>query len=81
MDKVNEVVGKIIKQVRLLTPEEVEEEGWDDYAFRKVTCLELDDGTLLFASRDDEGNGPGTMFGRRGEDTFYVFAQTEEVPK
>lgn len=30
-------------------------------------CLVLDDGTQIVASRDDEGNGPGSLFGKDGQ--------------
>lgn len=66
------LIGKMIKRVRPLTEEELEREGWD----RPTLALELSGGDVIYASRDDEGNGPGTLFGctKKGE-TFYV---TEE---
>jgi hypothetical protein len=54
------LVGKKIIEVRQMTEEEVEYEGWpgagDD------TVLVLDDGTRVFASSDEEGNNPGALF-------------------
>jgi hypothetical protein len=32
------------------------------YWFERGIVLELDDGTSIFPSRDDEGNGPGALF-------------------
>lgn len=40
--------------------------------------IELDDGTLLFPSQDEEGNGPGAIFGNTKGEGFYVFAQEEK---
>jgi hypothetical protein len=34
--------------------------GWA----RRPLVIELDDGTLMFASRDDEGNDGGALFGQ-----------------
>lgn len=61
---------KIVK-VRYMTDAEVKGFGWT----RKPIVLELDNGTVLYPSSDDEGNEAGTLFGtrRRTEDlTFPV---------
>lgn len=58
------IQGLTIKSVRHLTPEEMEEEGWEHYTHKQVICIELSDGTLLYPSRDAEGNGPGEIFGQ-----------------
>lgn len=52
-------IGKTIKAVRPMTAYEISEEGWDSGGMAIV----LSDGTRLFASCDEEGNGPGAMFG------------------
>jgi hypothetical protein len=67
------LVGRTIKAVRWMTDAEVASEAWDDHPGHH-TAIELDDGTVLYASRDDEGNGPGTMFGKLATgETIYVF--------
>lgn len=53
-----ELVGKAITAVRYLTEEEREELGWHD----RSVVIQLSDGTLLWPSRDDEGNGAGALF-------------------
>jgi hypothetical protein len=53
-------VGRRIVLERAMTPEELEGEGWDD---RHGWALVLDNGNVLYASKDDEGNGPGAIFG------------------
>lgn len=52
------LVGKKIAAVSYLTEEELTELGWDS----SCIAIELDDGTVIFASQDDEGNGPGALF-------------------
>jgi len=65
------LVGRTIKKVRYLTEAEVKGLGW----YESSLVMELDDGTLVFPSRDDEGNGGGALFGQnsKGEElTFPV---------
>lgn len=64
------LIGLKIVDVRALTPEELETEGWgrDQYC----TAIVLSDGSILFSSRDDEGNGPGRIFGMSGDMHFAV---------
>ena len=52
------LVGKTIKEVRYLTEEEADGLGWD----RCSLVISLDDGTFMYPSQDDEGNGPGALF-------------------
>ena len=56
------LVGRLIVEVRPMSREEVEAEGWDDHSTAAMVLL-LDDGTILYPSRDEEGNGPGALFG------------------
>lgn len=58
-DKVAEfLVGKTITAVRYLTEQERDDLGW----YERSVVLVLDDGSMLFPSRDDEGNGAGALF-------------------
>ncbi len=54
----NLLVGKSIIDVRYLEDNEKEDMGWDE----RGLCFFLSDGTQLIISRDDEGNGPGSVF-------------------
>lgn len=67
----DEMVGKRIKVIRPLTRAELGFNGWHE----NTTAIELDDGTLIFASRDSEGNGPGALFGQKGKDGFELLAE------
>ena len=55
------LVGRKIVGVRTLTAQEMAEEGWGDDD--PALALVLDDGELIYPSRDPEGNGPGVLFG------------------
>lgn len=55
-----EFIGRTIKEIRFLTKQELESEGW--YPDEIVSCLVLDNGAVIYPSRDYEGNGPGALF-------------------
>ena len=57
--------GETIKAVRTMTDTEMLEEGWERAHYSNVnpTCFELSDGSIIYPSRDEEGNGPGIFFG------------------
>ena len=72
-----ELIGRKIVCVRPITEQEREDEGWDnDHSATSV--IELDNGTLIYPSQDDEGNGAGTLFGKSKDgETFYVYTKDE----
>lgn len=51
--------GRTIKNVRYMEPNESDGLMWHS----RSIVLELDNGTLLYPSSDDEGNNAGTLFG------------------
>ena len=55
------LVGRKIFMVKPMSRYELESEGWEG---ESAVVILLDDGTTLYASRDDEGNGPGALFGK-----------------
>jgi hypothetical protein len=59
-------VGRKIVNARYMTPEEVEAMGWT----QSVVVLQLNDGSVIYPSMDDEGNNGGALFGntRDGHD-------------
>lgn len=63
---VKHLEGRTIKSVRYLSTAEMSCLGWT----RRTLVLELDDGTLLFPSMDDEGNEAGVLFGQRGNESL-----------
>ena len=52
------LVGRTIVAARYLYSREAKRLGWNT----RSVIFELDDGTLLWPSMDDEGNGAGAMF-------------------
>lgn len=56
------LIGQKITEIRPMTEEEETNEGWDRNSGIPMVVV-FEDGTLLYASQDPEGNGPGTLFG------------------
>jgi hypothetical protein len=57
-------IGLTIKVVRRMTDGEREAEGWEGTWHSVPMVIELSDGSLLYASSDEEGNAAGSIFGR-----------------
>jgi hypothetical protein len=73
------IVGRRIVEVRPMTRPEARREGWEPDQARspgEATVLVLDDGTILYPSRDDEGNGPGALFGADREGGLFTVSPT-----
>ena len=56
-------IGKVVKEVRHMTDQEMNTEGWEPRHGTPPIVIVFDCGTKLYPSCDDEGNGPGTLFG------------------
>ena len=69
--------GHTITNIRRISDDELEHEGWEDN-HKTAFVLELDNGVRIYASSDDDGNSPGTLFYRKGEETFYVGVELKE---
>jgi hypothetical protein len=52
------LVGRTITAVSYLDAQDAGELDW----YGRSLCIEFDNGLVLFASSDDEGNGPGALF-------------------
>jgi hypothetical protein len=57
--KAEALKGKKIAVARYMTKEEADHFGWNQVPL----VIQFTDGSTLFASRDDEGNGAGALFG------------------
>jgi len=55
-----DVIGKKIVGVRMLTEDELELYGWDA-DFRRPYAVDVEGGFSLVVSQDEEGNGPGEL--------------------
>jgi hypothetical protein len=64
----DEIIGQTIKEIRPMTQREQDKEGWS----RGTTVIVLGNGVLLYASRDEEGNDAGAMFGANNGVTFSL---------
>jgi len=64
------IEGNTVASIRLQTKKEMEAEGWDQPA----TVLIFDNGMKLYASRDEEGNGAGALFGVTPSGEFFALA-------
>lgn len=63
------LVGKKVTAVRYMTDEEVEDMGWNS----KALVIQLDDSSIIFPSRDDEGNDAGALFGQTKDGEELTF--------
>jgi len=63
------LLGLRIAEVRYLTEEEMRGLGWS----QQVLVIQLENGTILFPSMDDEGNDGGSMFGQKKDGTDLTF--------
>jgi len=63
------LVGKKIKRVRYLSHEEAEHMDW----YSRPIVIELNDGSLILPSCDDEGNNGGAMFGQSNQGDDWTF--------
>lgn len=52
------LVGKTIKSVRYMTPEETEDAGWNS----RPLIIQFEDGSYIYPMKDDEGNDAGSYF-------------------
>jgi hypothetical protein len=63
LTELKKLIGKTVVGVRQMDEGDLETLGWDGEA---GYILELSDGSLLFASQDPEGNGPGSLWNESG---------------
>jgi len=74
--------GTKITKIRNMTKQELSNEGWNDYDLTddNIVALELDNGTVIYPSRDYEGNGAGVFFGydKKTKKAFAITPVEEE---
>lgn len=77
----DEVVGQTIVDMRPMTDEEREVHGWGDgYGSCEAdVVLVLSNGVVLYPSRDEEGNGGGSLFAAGALGDFYVYSADVRV--
>ena len=62
-----------IENVRRMTEDELEKNGWASGRHAAPVVLELANGDKLFPSCDPEGNAPGALFGENADGEPFVF--------
>ena len=63
------IIGQKIVSVRQATDSEKRANHWDE----DFTVIELENGIKLYPSCDDEGNGPGIIFGEDKNLNFVLY--------
>jgi hypothetical protein len=74
------LIGRKIVDIITLSKEDIEAEGWENSPYPCLGIL-LDDGNIIYPSQDEEGNGPGALFGKMVEDDvrFFIVANSKEL--
>ena len=62
------LLNKKIVAVRYLTEQEQEILGW----YSRCVVIELEDGTIVYPSKDDEGNDAGALYFQSDKDNDYI---------
>ena len=62
-EAIKQLLGREIVQVRYLSEKEQQGVGWYD----RCVVIQLDDGSLIYPSRDDEGNDDGALVGQTSD--------------
>jgi len=63
------LLKRTIVKVRYMDDEEMESVGFNSH---RPLVLQLDDGTLIYPSRDDEGNDGGAIHYQKENDNNYI---------
>lgn len=67
------VIGAKIVGIRRMMPSELRALYWDDSRGHEIPiAIVLSTGAVLYPSRDDEGNGPGALFGVHKGEQFIL---------
>lgn len=75
------IIGQKIIEIRAMTKTELDAEGWEVREWENVTVLVLENGVKLYASQDEEGNGPGNIFGTDGTKQFGLILVNKKQSK
>ena len=56
------LIGKTITDVRALTVDEADAQGWAPATCKRTVAVVLSDGTIVFSASSAECDGPGALF-------------------
>mgnify|MGYP003679347646 CR=1 FL=1 len=65
----SDMIGKKITAIRAMTSDELETEGWGG---DRCVVIELEDGTLIYPSSDEEGNRAGSLFAVENGEQVHI---------
>lgn len=68
----------MLVDIRPMTDEEMAQEGWSRLD-KPPAVLEFADGTIVFASQDTEGNGPGILSGQAQDGTEFAITNPDAL--
>lgn len=74
-----EINGLKVTGIRFLTKEEMKDEGWI-YGNRVGIALMLSNGSFIYPSQDEEGNGPGAFFMKNADGECFHLYPFDEKP-
>lgn len=74
------IIGQLIVDVRPMTDEEFEREGFtpDNMRNGNPPAIELQDGRVIFPSADTEGNRAGELFGQTADGQLFAVDHLDE---
>jgi hypothetical protein len=74
-------VGETLTDVRPMTDAEMRREGWYSNGHWPPVALVFSCGTVMYPSRDPEGNGPGELFGVDPAGTTFAVREVKDNPE
>jgi len=75
------MIGAKIVNIRNMTDEEYQNEGWHKSPYKYTQVLEFDNGCIIYPSKDSEGNDSGVLFGhdKKNKEFFTVGNQAVDT--
>lgn len=74
-------VGLRVTNVRMMTSDELNNEGWDESFGGYPVAVIFEDGSKIYASSDPEGNDSGCLFGITASGQSIVVSPIEDIEK
>ena len=79
IDQVAYPVGLKVKDVRMMTQEELKAEGWEHYYGGYPVAIVFSDNSIIYASSDPEGNNVGCLFGVTSKGETIIVSPLDDV--
>jgi hypothetical protein len=72
-------IGLTVKDVRMMTKDELSNEGWEETWGGFPVVIVFEDGSKIYASSDPEGNDAGCIFGITKSGEAIVVSPLDEA--